>query len=778
MRSFYTVSLVVLLSSFSSLYAQFTEVSSLTGGSIVTDIVSFHGDLYAAVDMAGVYKSSDSGQSWTKTNISKLFAIRHFVIHNDELLALSYSKVLRTSDGISWAEEDSVNDFITDAASNGETIFIVAQGGVYYSTSGSPWSKFAIPDLDMTIGKIAVDGEKIVVTTGQPGGTVFYSNNGGANWTSFMKETDFIFDVAFHNNAIYILAYDGLYRSIDNGSSWSFTHASFGGLVFSTPENIYLFTDRRLYRSPDNGIKWFSTSQISDNAISALYVTDEHAFVGTWGAGIFRSDVELSGILEAVNDGIAAVTVNEMAVANGKLFVGTDFSFVRTSDDNGNTWKQEQNEFGLTQGNSRQLLAVGSDVFSLADAVVSRSSNAGTSWISLDLGLNGDLAKGAAVLGNWVIIAGEESIYISNDRGNSWKRKQAGLPSGIRKVFADDVYLYLGTWNGLFRSDNLGDSWERISEGLPDESVNAFVAIDNILFVGTQYNGLYISSNGGNTWELSNSHPAVSLAVKNNFVFYGARNGAMFYSKDFGQTWVEIGNGLPSDAIVNTINFTDTYVFAGGGNAGGLWKLDRTTFMPPGVNCYSDISSESFKVGAPIYVKTDQPLYSPEGVKIESSNIDQYVTVSSPSGAVSYSIEIDSDEKLITVLIYDPIPGETYTITVAEVENEYGLASSSVSRTFSVIEDPVTALDENPNAEKLTLYPNPITGKFYVSIPTMKDTGSSLMILDLSGRKVREITLDDQSSPTEVDMSSLPNGMYMVIVSNESSRYLQKIVKR
>ncbi len=68
------------------------------------------------------------------------------------------------------------------------------------------------------------------------------------------------------------------------------------------------------------------------------------------------------------------------------------------------------------------------------------------------------------------------SLYRSTDGGESWSRRDAGLPNfGIETVRvdpADSRTLYAGTLVGLFRSTNQGETWARFGDGLPAAAVH------------------------------------------------------------------------------------------------------------------------------------------------------------------------------------------------------------------------------------------------------------------------------------------------------------------
>ena len=68
----------------------------------------------------------------------------------------------------------------------------------------------------------------------------------------------------------------------------------------------------------------------------------------------------------------------------------------------------------------------------------------------------------------------------------------------------------------------------------------------------------------------------------------------------------------------------------------------------------------------------------------------------------------------------------------------------------------------------MKLYPNPTTGMINVEAEALQ----SVEVLDMAGRKVMT------SNKSQVDLSNLSNGVYMVRVNTANGSALHKIVKR
>ncbi|CAM1352234.1 VPS10 domain-containing protein [Tenacibaculum crassostreae] len=174
--------------------------------------------------------------------------------------------------------------------------------------------------------------------------------------------------------------------------------------------------------------------------------------------------------------------------------------------------------------------------------------------------------------------------------------------------------LYLGG-NKLHRSLNQGDDWETISNDLTQGGKKGNVAYGTLttisespfqfglLYVGSDDGLVHVSINGGGSWELiSNSFPKdlwVSRVIASKHKkerVYVTLNGYrwddftpyVFMSDDYGKTWRNISNNLPTSSV-NVIKEDpekDTILYVGTDN--GLY-----------VSFDNGIEWQSFKKGLP-----------------------------------------------------------------------------------------------------------------------------------------------------------------------------------
>lgn len=90
--------------------------------------------------------------------------------------------------------------------------------------------------------------------------------------------------------------------------------------------------------------------------------------------------------------------------------------------------------------------------------------------------------------------------------------------------------------------------------------------------------------------------------------------------------------------------------------------------------------------------------------------------------------------------------------------------------------DELLQVAEPGKTEELALFPNPTTGRFF--IPAMENEGPSISVLihNLSGQLLQSLSLPNQGS--FIDLSGLPDGIYLISQRGDSSVRSGKLVIR
>lgn len=674
-------------------HGQWKKAETLTGGSIVTDMITFNGDLYVAMVSAGIFKSSDEGSTWSQVSVPPQSNFLHFAISGNNLLAISYGKAFSTSDGAQWTEGAGPEAFINDVGFDGITnIFAATSNGIYHSGDGGiTWARSDDTQTHTNMKSIAVQGNTVWAGADFPeAGALLTSPDGGTSWTKINRGTIAISDIVFNGNDIFLnINYDGIYKSTNNGVDWQMIRnlSNAEGKLYGEASGLYYFSRYKLYRSANAGSTWSEKDQmIPLYNSSTLYATEQHIFVGLWGGGVVRTTITGDSDWQLVNNGIAVHRINDLLVVGSNIYAGLENSFVRSSVDEGLTWDQRKDTYGLFAGSGRALLSTATEVFvGSGGGGVQRSSDNGVSWMLKNEGLISKNVLHFISAGNAIFVGTDDGVYKSVNKGDTWVKKTGDIAM-LRALYTDGDNIYVGTYNGLFISDDLGETWRRISTGLPGESIGSLVHIGPVLYAATQFNGLYKTSNSGASWEKVNSEYVQVLAARNNHLLMSTVDQGLLISSDNGLTAEDIGASLPS-GIVSAIEFTQENILIGKGNS-GLWTRKLSQIVPPYLTIFSARHDDKFYLNSPLSIQSDQALYSSDGIAL--SEIGSYITVTREDGSTaSYSGQIDTQKNLITLTITGAADGEAYTVTVDPLYNVSGLASLPISRTF-------TATDNRP----------------------------------------------------------------------------------
>jgi photosystem II stability/assembly factor-like uncharacterized protein len=274
--------------------------------------------VYAGTSGGGVFKSNDSGGTWSAVNtgLSSLYVLT---------LAIDPSAPATLYAGTSG-------------------------GGVFKSSNGGgSWSAINVGLTAAYVGALAIDPSApatLYAGTGDRG--VFKSTDSGGTWTAINNglPTPYIDSLAI-NPAAPATLYVGasgpeVFKSIDSGSTWGRTGAGpndpWGyGSTYAlaidplAPDTLYAATDYRLFKSTDGGGSW--TAVATDTGLSGPFVAvaidpanPNRLYAGARGRGVLES-TDGGASWTAMNAGLANLFVNALAIDPSnpaRLYAGTD----------------------------------------------------------------------------------------------------------------------------------------------------------------------------------------------------------------------------------------------------------------------------------------------------------------------------------------------------------------------------------------------------------------------------------------------------------------------
>ncbi|MGN6386830.1 MAG: YCF48-related protein, partial [Verrucomicrobiota bacterium] len=474
---------------------------------------SSNGVLYASPEQAGVYRSTNNGESWELTEQT--------VLGNAKITSLTVNPLK--------------NEVF--AATDGSGLFISRDGG-------TKWELLGLTNYDQVfaVRSSSFDPETFYASTSDG---FLKSINGGQNWGTLGQKEPYILQIVANpkTGAVFASSYAGkIHRSIDSGKSWQpatngLPKLSIFALGLDLPSGtLYAAPERDgIYQSLDNGTNWtrIDTAGLSNALVMSLTVVPDNGniYAATAGSGLFVS-TDLGKTWALKTNGLQSVYVSSVALDPNQ----PDTLYASTLSETG------------------------------SGAGLYRSINAGEIWVPITNGI--PTASILQVLASRNIAgrlyaASARYFFRSDDYGANWSSVGAGLQGQEIGIIFQDQFnpgevLYAGTTNGVYKSINGGADWVGTSNVQPNISISGFAETTNGIFAATLGTGVWSSADGLDWQGGLNpllAHP-VAFTILEDYrfgeVLYGivTRDGVV-RSSDGGSTWTICTNGLISTNVLS-----------------------------------------------------------------------------------------------------------------------------------------------------------------------------------------------------------------------------------
>jgi photosystem II stability/assembly factor-like uncharacterized protein len=274
-----------------------------------------------------------------------------------------------------------------------------------------------------------------------------------------------------------------------------------------------------------------STAQTAPAYISSLAFEGKYLFVGENGVAgdLWRS----SDAGKTWTKSLKSQWVHALAVADGRIYVGTEDNGVFFSTDHGTTWTRTSN--GLPSGCDVISLAVRGQ--NLIAGCVSQSWSNPSSYS--DFG-----------------------VYLSSDSGKTWVPGGA-LGGNVLTLFYFGQVLLAGTLQGVWRSLDDGQHWTRIDADVSRYTAESFAAIGEDLVVGGEYGFIFQSTDKGAHWSQVAGDSFYAVGATGTGLVASLMSGNVVLSSDNGTTWEDISQGLVPGGEIRHFATGEGYLFAG-----------------------------------------------------------------------------------------------------------------------------------------------------------------------------------------------------------------------
>ncbi len=545
-------------------------LSSGPNGGRVNAIFREQGGTLYMTGNGGIFRSQDEGKSWQE------LAPSPSTFNCNELYGVAVS-------GVDMYASSDV-------------------GGIFHSSDGGVTWTASRNGLSIAPGRFYTDIQPVgpnVLAIRPDSGYLYLSQDQGSSWGRINPaivnaRAQYL---SILNNDVYVSTPQGLFKSMDNGQTFTNINATpgdFGKLIW-VGDTAYVATSTGIKRSLDQG-QTFDTLALTGRAVRDVAVTANRIYAVVRGIAPIQDSVLVS--TDSGKTFTAApfnpshfrfTTINDIAATSAGLLVGSDYG-VYSSVDSGATWGLADSGFhGAPVGGvavSGAWVVAGTTPMGLFRAL----PDSGT----LVWQHTGDVAhnvdpniQAVAASGNVVHAGGTFGYYRSTDNGASWTAGVPGAMGGnVKSIYAspDDSEVWMIRNGNLYYSSNAGATFGGVvTSQLPINQCENVMQADTALFVfaaGTLYKA---GSSMSFTATTGITGYVTSVVHLGNTFFAATRSNGLFTSPD-GASWssyvVPAPGSLPNAIYALMPDSAGIGLVAGTGDGiysnsnGGIWHSD------------------------------------------------------------------------------------------------------------------------------------------------------------------------------------------------------------
>lgn len=384
-----------------------------------------------------------------------------------------------------------------------------------------------------------IDYENNIIYAGTRNG-VWKSNDNGQTWSLSLAPNDVCWGWAMINSVkviddqqktVLALCSEGLFKSVDNGETWSLINTAgfFGSITigsYSGQNLLYIAVyNQGIMKSSDNGITWDLITPQGEyspsGTIEANQGNGQILIAGMNSKGLYKSidgGLNWSQLSNGLPTDLSPVVIKSNPLNPNTIYVGFNKKFPEQTGDPG----------------------------------LYKSYNAGLTWQRLDFDydfFSNEMEFNMIDINpsdtNSIMIAGIDVLYQSLDGGNTFSTNYSDqivecITVKFNELVPDEIFL--GKYTGISKSTDNGNTFVKCDNGfLGTSPTKVAVAPINHSTVYTCTDFAYKSMNSGGEWNRTDTglpetgklftHPV------NNDIVYCITNSGVYKSENSGLIW-------------------------------------------------------------------------------------------------------------------------------------------------------------------------------------------------------------------------------------------------
>ncbi len=115
-------------------------------------------------------------------------------------------------------------------------------------------------------------------------------------------------------------------------------------------------------------------------------------------------------------------------------------------------------------------------------------------------------------------------------------------------------------------------------------------------------------------------------------------------------------------------------------------------------------------------------------------------------------------------------------VNLHTVANPNGEIRGQVERGYYCYSSP-TGINENNLAADVSMFPNPVTNNLHIRINSAQTKNATATIYNIIGSEIISVTVNTISVDNSINVSSLVNGMYFIVIKSSYGSYAQHFIK-